>query len=209
MNREQLEEHRTAVAARHTSIIALTDDIAAAAPDIESLDHRSDAFAEALFLRAFTAYEADVERLFYHYVTGGVSLQGKQARTYLQVDDEVLAKKITKRGAKFLNWSRPSQIKETAETYIRDGWPIVSMMATKTQELSDCERIRNRIAHSSLEAIQEFNTVQRNMLATERLFAITPGQFLRVRNARLRSLHIIHYVNVLNNVLDALFDPPP
>ena len=209
MTPEQLAEHRDAIAARHAGLTELIDQLDAASADIESRDHRSDAFAEALFLRAFTAYENDVEKLFLHYVTGGASLQGVCASSYLSVQNEALARKLTKAGFRFLSWAKPQDIKATAENYIKDGWPIVSMMATKTQDLADCERVRNRIAHNSPEAAQQFNLVQRNLLTTERLFAISPGQLLRIRNTRLRKLHIQHYLDILNDTLGAILDPPP
>ena len=208
MTPEELVEFRDSIAQRHAAIYELVDSLDAAPMDTASQDHRSDSIAEALFLRAFTAYETDVERLFLHYVTGGTTLQGVQAKSYLSLQDEAQARKLTKAGFRFLNWAKPQDIKATAENYIEHGWPIVEMMATKTQVLSDCERVRNRIAHNSIEAAQQFNTVQRNMLATERLFDITAGQFLRIRSTRLRKLHIGYYIDVLNETLGAILDPP-
>ena len=200
---------RDGIAARHTAMIALTDEVDAASEDTESADHQADAYVEALFLRAFTAYENDVERLFLHYVTGGATLKGTIAHSYLRITDEALARKLTKAGYKFLSWAKPQEIRTTAENYIENGWPISEMMNAKAQDLADCERIRNRIAHNSLEALTQFNVVQRNLLRTERLFPISPGQFLRIRNARLRKLHLRHYLDVLNDTLCAILDPPP
>lgn len=179
-----------------------------ASDSVESADHQSDAYAEAIFLRAFTAYENDLEKLFLHYVTGGLSLDGKAANTYLKLKDETAARRLTKAGYKFLSWSKPQDIRTTAENYIENGWPISGMMSAKSQDLSDCERVRNRIAHNSLEALINFNVVQRNLLQTERLFSITPGQFLRIRNTRLKKLHIGHYLDVMNETLGAILTPP-
>lgn len=200
---------RDVIAARHAALMALVDEIDAAPEDAESLDYQADAYAEALFLRAFTAYENDVERLFLHYVTGGATIQGVMANSYLNITDETHARKLTRAGYKFLSWAKPQEIRNTVENYIENGWPISEMMNAKAQDLADCERVRNRIAHNSLEALVQFNTVQRNLLRTERLFTITPGQFLRIRNVRLRKLHIGHYLDVLNDTLGAILDPPP
>jgi hypothetical protein len=200
---------RDAAAARHASMMALIDQFDAAPQDIESADQQADAYAEALFLRAFTAYENDVERLFLHYVTGGTTLQGQAANSYLRITDEALARKLTRAGYRFLSWAKPQETRTTAENYIENGWPISDMMNAKAQDLADCERIRNRIAHNSLEALAQFNTVQRNLLRTERLFPLSPGQFLRIRNTRLRKLHIGHYLEVLNDTLNAIVEPPP
>jgi hypothetical protein len=209
MTAAEIIEFRDTILARHAASMVRVQELAPAPEDVESVDHQADAYAEALFLRAFTAYENDVERLFLHYVTGGASLQGRIANSYLRPNDEMLARKITKAGYKFLSWAKPQEIRTTAENYIENGWPISEMMNAKSQDLSDCERVRNRIAHNSLEALVNFNVVQRNLLRTERLFPISPGQFLRIRNVRLRKLHIAHYLDVMNDTLGAILDPPP
>lgn len=201
--------YRDAITARHASMVEAIGQIAAASDSVESIDYQSDAYAEALFLRAFTAYENDLEKLFLHYVTGGLSLDGKAASTYLKLTDEIAARRLTRAGYKFLSWAKPQDIRATADNYIENGWPISNMMNAKSQDLSDCERVRNRIAHNSIEALVNFNIVQRNLLQTERLFPITPGQFLRIRNTRLKKLHIGHYFDVMNETLGAIFIPPP
>ncbi len=208
MTPEELIAYCDAIAARHASLEEAIGKIAVASDTVESIDYQSDAYAEAFFLRAFTAYENDLEKLFLHYVTGGRSLDGKAANTYLKLTDEAAARRLTKAGYKFLSWAKPQEIRTTAENYIENGWPLSNMMSAKSQDLSDCERIRNRIAHNSIEASFNFNIVQRNLLQTERLFPITPGQFLRIRNTRLKKLHIGHYIDVMNETLSAILTPP-
>jgi hypothetical protein len=208
MTPQELGEFCGFVEGRHTALGELIDQLPHAASDEESSDFRSDAFAEAIFLRAFTAYEVDLEKLFLHYVTGGLSLQGVQANTYLRLTDERAARRLIKAGFKFLNWSKPETIRDTSQNYIENGWPIVDMLATRTQDLADCERVRNRIAHTSIESLQQFSIVQRNLLATERIFQISPGQLLRIRHRKKMMLHISHYVGVMTEMLSAIADPP-
>lgn len=209
MTPRELVDYAAEIAARHASLAELIADLEPAPSEVESTDHRSDGFAEAIFLRAFTNFESDVEKMFLHYVTGGASLSGVQAESFLSITDSNHARQITKAGYKFLGWAKPADIRTTARTYIRGGWPLVDMMATKEQILADCERVRNRIAHNSLEARQQFGIVQRNYLQTERLFELSAGQFLRMRSTRLRLLHIAHLINTLNETLEALIDPRP
>lgn len=64
------------------------------------------AYAESYSYEPFTAYENDLEKLFLHYVTGGTTLQGVMANTYLKVTDEQLAPKLTRAGFKFLSWAK-------------------------------------------------------------------------------------------------------
>lgn len=209
MKPTELIEYGKAIVARHEATMEFVGEIDAASPNAESSNHQADAYAEALFLRAFTAYESDIEKLFLHYVTGGASLKGVKAKSYLRVTDETLARKLIRAGWKFLSWSKPEHIRDTVKNYIENGWPISDMMIAKSQELSDCERVRNRIAHNSVESRTDFKVVQRNLLRTERLFSITPGQLLRIRSARLKKLHIGHYLDVMNDTLCAIIDPPP
>ena len=204
-------EYSHAITERHAATMVLVDQIAPAPTDDESsdlIDQQADAYAEGLFFRVFTNYENDIEKLFLHYVTGGASLKGGQATSYLNVENEELARKLIRAGGRFLSWGKPEKIRDTAQNYIQDGWPICVSMNARSQELSDCERIRNRIAHKSTESLAQFNVVQRNLLKTERLFLITPGQLLRIRPTRLKKLHIGHYFDVMTETIGAIVDPP-
>lgn len=120
---------------RYDLAIGQVAELDPASEDVESKDYRADIYSEALFLRAFTAYERNVEAAFLHYVTGGVSIDGKKANRYLSITDESHARKMTRAGYKFLSWGKPHEIKATAENYIENGWPISDMMNAKSQEL--------------------------------------------------------------------------
>ena len=208
MTPADLEAYRDATVARFSSTQEIVDELAAAPPDRESADRRADALAEGIFVREFSAYENDLESLFLHYVTGGCSLNGLRANSYLNIGDEERARKLTRAGAKFLSWANPERIRGTASLYIKNGWPICDIMNAESQHLGDCERIRNRIAHKSTESLVQFNIVQRNVLGTERLFSITPGQLLRIRSIKFRRLHMGHYLDVMNGTLQAIIEPP-
>ena len=69
MTPEQLAAFGDSISVRHDAFVAHIDQMDPAPVDVESTEHRADAFAEAIFLRAFTAYENDIEALFLHYVT--------------------------------------------------------------------------------------------------------------------------------------------
>lgn len=209
MTPEELDQYRQAVAEKHAALLFHAESLAAAVDDAESDDHQGDSVAEAIFLRGFTTYECQIEKLFFHYVTGGQSLQGRAANSYLRPVSEEVARKIVKGGFTFLSWAKPNKINSTAQLYLENGWPLTEMLATKTQELSDCERIRNRIAHLSLESATDFASVQRNLFGTERLFAMTPGQLLRVRHRRQRMSHLKRYLVVMHDTVTAIIDPPP
>lgn len=195
------------VVERHKEVKVRIELMPPAVQDRQSDNADADILAEALFLRVFARYEADVERIFLHYVTGGASLSGIQAETYLRVQDETRARQLIRGGYRFLSWAKPSSVCEVSKTYLAKGWPVVDMLAGKTQELSDCEKIRNRIAHHSIESAMEFAAVQRNLFYTERVFAISPGQLLRTRYRGQRVLVMQHYTELLRLTIEALADP--
>lgn len=207
MTPEELQAFAGAVAARHDAITARLQAIPNAPTDAETDDQDADALVEAIFLRTFSAYEADLERLFLHYVTGGQSLNNKASTSYLNLTDEEQARRLVRGANRFLTWSKPASTRATAETYLHEGWPIANILAAKAQDLSDCEKIRNRIAHQSSEAASDFGAVQRNLLLTERLFDLSPGQLLRMRFRGRRKLTVQHYAETVREVLEALLEP--
>jgi hypothetical protein len=207
MTPEELTAFRQGVDEHHDRFAQQMGNIQSASSDVISTDIESDALAEALFLRLFTAYERNVEFLFYHYVTGGLSAQGNPAPSYLNSRDEQVARRMVRGALRFVNWAKPDAIRETALTYIDRGWPIADMMSAQSQELADCERIRNRIAHNSPESVLQFNVVQRNLFATERLFDITPGQLLRVRHKKHQEIHLSRYATVMKLAIESMIDP--
>ena len=207
MTPNELRKHCDDLKLRHANMIKAVEKLNAAPLKEESIDHFADTYTEALFMRAFIAYECDIEKLFFHYVTGGASLSGSVAKSYLNVTSEDLARKLISHGRNYFNWAKPQKIREIANNYMENGWPICDMMNLKSQELADCLYIRNHIAHNSSESHTGFNKVQRNLLQTERLFPITPGQLLRIRHRKLKKLHIAHYFDAMNDTVNALINP--
>lgn len=208
MNAADLLEFRLQINARYDSALALTEDLQPASSDTLSIEPKYDAYAEAIFLRAFSAYENDIEKLFLHFVTGGTTISGVPANTYLRVPDEHHARRLMLAGNRYLSWSKPEDTRKIAENYIEDGWPISAAMSAKSHDLVDCRKIRNRIAHDTIESRLDFKAVQINLLRTERLFDISVGQVLRVRNTKLKKLHLAYYLVAMRDTTNAIFEPP-
>ena len=186
-----LEEYREATVERYARTKEVVDDLDPASTVAESNDRTVDTLAEGIFLREFSSYE------------------GRKANSYLSTSDLSIARDITRGGSRFLSWSNPERIRDTAKLYIENGWPICDTMNGASHDLRDCERIRNRIAHKSDESLSAFNDVQRNLLGTERIFPLTPGQLLRMRKPKLRKLNIGYYIDVMNRAVSMIIEPPP
>ena len=208
MTREDLAELHVRVGVERDWLSERLQVVAAAAPDAPSDDESADIILEALFLRMFTSYEETLERLFLHYVTGGSSLSGIPGISFLSITDEAQARRLVRAGFTFLNWSKPADAKAMATNYLDRGWPFVDMLGVSTDTLSDCAKIRNRIAHRSDEARTQFAAVQRNLFQTERLFDMLPGQLLRCRYRRTRKLIVQHYGDAIASTLQSIADPP-
>lgn len=209
MTPAELERYRDEIAARHVTFIERAERLDFASSEVESTDHDSDALAESLFLRYFAAYEVCLEHLFLHYVSGGTSVAGAAPTSYLNVPDADKARKVIRAGNRFLSWAKAATVRETSTTYLQEGWPFNPILSAQAQELADCEKIRNRIAHHSMEALQDFAGVQRNLLQTERLFTLTAGQLLRIRHRQKRQPHIIAFAHVMHDTLMGVIDPSP
>lgn len=207
MTPDEMLELQQSIIQRHVAFTEITADLAVAPSDSISTDIISDTSVEAIFLRAFTSYENDVERIFIHYVTGGATLNNLRPTSYLSTTDGTLARNIVKGANKFISWAQADSLAKTAKLYMHEGWPLAVVVSANSQFLSDGERVRNRIAHNSPEAIQQFKIVQRNMLGTERIFDLSPGQFLRIKHTRRRILHIDFYMEVLNQALLTMLEP--
>lgn len=208
MTPDELNALSVSVGERRDSLAAVIAALPAASADTPSDDYASDTMMEALFLRMFTTYEATLEKLFLHYVTGGVSVSGRAAESFLSARDESHARRIVLAAFKFVSWAKPSNVRETATTYLNGGWPLTDMLGVQADTISDCEKIRNRIAHQSIEAQSGFNAVQRNLFQTERIFEMSPGHLLRVRYRGRRKLTLQHYNEVLSTTLQSVADPP-
>lgn len=208
MNLELLTQFREESIEKYDRFERRISNLPIASADTPTTDEDSDALAEAFFLRIFAGYERDLEKLFLHYVAGGSSLSGRAASGYLRPRDESHARALIKGSARFLNWAKPSTIRDTASNYIENGWPLADIIGAKTADLSDCEKVRNRIAHASPEASSEFAAVQRNLFRTERPFTISPGQLLRTRYRQSKQIVMQHYNKTMKSTIEAIADPP-
>jgi hypothetical protein len=205
---EELAELHGLIGTQKDRLSEQLQDVTAASADSQSENESADIALEALFLRTFTSYEEILERLFLHYVTGGRSISGSLATSFLSITDEIHARRLVRAGFNFLSWSKPADVKTMASNYLERGWPFVDMLGVYTDTLNDCTKIRNRIAHRSAEAQSGFAAVQRNLFQTERLFDMSPGQLLRCRYRGRRKLVLQHYNESLASTLQTIADPP-
>jgi hypothetical protein len=142
-------------------------------------DFAANILAEGAFIRCFTLWESAVERAFIYFCEGGAALNGVQPICRLANCGPSEIRSILTNGMRFLDWSSPRIIRERAALYFEHGLPFEISVGGKSAVLSDMQKLRNRIAHNSVESLNGYLEVQRNNFNTERTFDFPPGQMLR------------------------------
>ena len=155
---------------------------------------------EGLYMHAFTTFERLVETAFLQYCTGGVSIHGVPAKTLLNVKDLDKARALIKGDSRYLDWSNPEAVRRTAGYFIDGGEPFQSAFSVHSSALADAQKLRNAIAHSSIEAQLGFKAVQVRQFSTERTFPMSVGHLLRTRRKKKPQMHWgAYYVGVLQS----------
>jgi hypothetical protein len=79
----------------------------------------------------------------------------------------------------FLDWNSPDIVIERAELYLRNGYPIKLPYTTNLTALRQYKKLRNHIAHDSMESLDEFKKIVNAYYGgTAPLAYPSPGQYL-------------------------------
>ena len=133
---------------------------------------------EALFLRAFSRYEAFIEEVFILYCMEKKTQSGKSVKSHIRAKNYGHAKQIIKSSMNFLEWNNPDKIIERSRTYLEIDNPIFNAITQNKTKLDRMRKIRNAIAHYSEESELQFNKVLRDELGSLPLRKINVGEFL-------------------------------
>lgn len=186
VNVDELKAIEAEFSAKHLEYRQIISQIPLAPDDSHDPETTLNIIAEGTFIRYFTLWEKSVEKAFLYFCCGGQTLNGLQPVRRLAECDSQTAKMILSSGKRYLDWSNQGIIRERAKLFFVDGIPFYDPIIGKSHVLSDAEKIRNVIAHDSLESWNSYRIVQRNNYRTERSFVMSPGQMLRTRVRRTR-----------------------
>ncbi len=137
-----------------------------------------------MFLRGYTAFERSLEGMFLHYAAGAKSAGGYSAPSRIVNSDDAHIRLMVKADSQYIDWSSATAVRERAKRYFTGGEPFLTELSLQSELLSQVQKVRNRIAHDSAEALSGFKDVERARFQTERTFAMRPGQLLRVRTKK-------------------------
>lgn len=160
---------------------------------------------EAILVRAFRAYENLLESVFLEYVQGKPTLSNLPVVSYLAPRDTDHAYSLIKSSQAFLEWNKPDQVIQRAETYLGNGGgPIKPVIASKQSVLTDIRKIRNHIAHNSRMSSIEYRKVVQHYLQTLPLTIPTPGDFLQHTKPKSKHTILRYFLDELADTANAL-----
>lgn len=134
---------------------------------------------ETVLMRAFRAFENLLEDAFLSYVAGEPDLSGAPVRSYLVPRDRSHARRIIgSESGRFLDWADEHVVRERARTYLHPDSPIYTGLAAGSREIQWARRIRNHIAHNSVESREQYRKVVIAMLSVEPLELPGAGELL-------------------------------
>jgi hypothetical protein len=166
--------------AKHQEYRQILNSTPLALSDAPDTNTSASIIAEGTFIRYFTLWENSIERSFIYFCEGGVTLNGVQPVCRLANCSATEIRKILTNGLRYLDWSSQKTIRERANLFFENGSPFYGPVVGKSAVLSDIEKLRNMIAHASIESANGYKEVQRNNFKTERNFEMAPGHLLRV-----------------------------
>ena len=193
--------------AQHSEYRAIIGGLPLAAADRPDTDTVSSIVAEGVFFRYFTLWEQSIERAFIHFCLSGPSLTTVNPVCKLTNCDHVSVRKILTNGHHYLDWSDQNKIRDRSLLFFEKGLPFYDPLAGKSHLLTDLEKIRNVIAHDSLEAWTRYLAVQRSNFSTERTFRFPPGQMLRGRSRTRRKTWAEYYFDEVADCFTSILRP--
>jgi hypothetical protein len=138
---------------------------------------RLEALYEAAYLRLFLAWETFLEQTFHRYLCGQVSALGGCALTNPPYPNLVAAEVAVLDGHDFVSWADATKVVRRSRKYMVAGFHETVLLSDQAR-LGHYQSIRNRVAHPSQFARNQFDAATRS-LALRRYSGSSPGRFLR------------------------------
>ncbi len=140
---------------------------------------------ESIFFASYRGYEGFLREIFLLYCLEKQSKRKPKVKSYLKPKDFVHAEQLVKSSMPFLDWTKPDNIIARSEIYLQnDGHPIKLPYIVNKQQLMDFKKIRNHIAHNSIESENGYESVVRSYFGVTPLKIPTPGQYLMLTSKK-------------------------
>jgi hypothetical protein len=170
------------------------------------LDNRKvELFVCLYFLKLHLSWESFLESTFTRYICGYSSPSGMLPALLISRQPSISdALSNILQGKKYLSWA-PSETISRSKKYMNNGEPYVSAISLAKNDLENLYIIRNRIAHSSQFARDNFRDLVRQEIGYNPK-GMTPGRFLlaKKRLGRKKISYIQYYLDnleILSNLI--------
>lgn len=160
---------------------------------------------ESIFFNGFRDYENLVRDIFILYTQEKKRTNGRKVKSFLQPKDFFHAENLIKSSMSLLDWNSPNTIIERSELYLKDGYPIKAPYTSNRTQLTNYKRLRNHIAHNSVESLSGYNKVLRSYYGVNPLKTPTVGEYLlltsKVDNTKY---HLLEFFDLLEDMADKI-----
>lgn len=147
---------------------------------------------ESIFFASFRAYEGFIREIFLLYCLEKTTTTKRNIKSYLKPRNFEHSELLVKSSMPFLDWTSPETIIERAELYLENGYPIKLPYTTNLQQLRDFKRLRNHIAHNSLESETQYEKLVRLYYnGIKPLQMPLPGRYLMLPSRRRASNYLL------------------
>ncbi|HLO69552.1 MAG TPA: hypothetical protein VK167_01700 [Flavipsychrobacter sp.] len=146
---------------------------------------------ESIFFSAFRAYEGFIREIFLLYCMEKQSPTKKKVVSYLKAKDFKHTESLIKSSMSFLDWTSPDVVIERAELYLLEGYPIKLPYSANLIPLRTYKKIRNHIAHNSVESQADFIKVVKAYNNTIPLKIPSPGEYLMLSSKQNKNNYLL------------------
>lgn len=117
-----------------------------------------DLLIEAAFFNTFRHYENFIREAFLLCCLEKVVKRPK-ITSYIKAKNFEHSEKLIKSTSQFLDWAHPDKLVSRAELYLENGHPFKAIINTHKTSLLSFKRLRNHIAHDSIESLSDYKKV--------------------------------------------------
>ena len=164
--------------------------------------HQLVLLTEGLFFSAYRAFESLVEEVFLLYTLEKPNIKNKKTVSYLKPRNFEHAFDLIKSSLRYLDWQSPDIVINRAETYLKNGGQIKTPLTSNRVILNQMKKIRNRIAHTSRESLNEYKKVLLSHYKIIPLKIPKPGDFLLniVPGSNPPIHYLVYFLENLKNI---------
>lgn len=138
---------------------------------------------ESALLSAFRAYENFAEGVFLTFLSGCTYLSGADVPRFATPRDETHARSmlLSSTTGRFLEWSDAKKVMDRCQAYFGDDFRLLVAIKANMQRLGWLHKIRNQIAHNSVESRLAYTKVLESILVNNPTGSLSAGKFLQMR----------------------------